>query len=66
MGKFEAELKKEEFNKSQLWKVTKRNSAIELHIRNNDEDLGDFAEGIFAKAEASCTCRGSKKTLRRF
>lgn len=52
LGKFEAELKKEEFNKSQLWKVIKRISSIELHIRNSDDDLGDTAEGFLAKAEA--------------
>ena len=52
LGKFEAELKDEEFNKAQLWKVIKEISAIELHIRSNEEDLGDTAEGIFAKAEA--------------
>ena len=30
----------------------KRISAIELHMRNSEEDLGDTAGGIFAKAEA--------------
>ena len=32
--------------------MIKRISAIELHIRNSDDDIGDTAEGIFAKAEA--------------
>ena len=32
--------------------MIERISAIELRIRNNDDDLGDTAEDIFAKAEA--------------
>ena len=50
---FEKELKDEEFYKTQLWKVIKRISAIELHIRSSEDDLGDTAEGILAKAEAT-------------
>lgn len=55
LGDFAKELKDEEFYKAQLWKVVKRISAIELHIRRSEEDLGDAAEGIFAKAEAQTT-----------
>ena len=32
--------------------MIKRTSAIKLHIRSNDDDLGDTAEDIFANAEA--------------
>ena len=41
---------REESHKAELWKVLKRISAIELHIRTNEEGLADIAEGIFAKA----------------
>ena len=52
LGKFEKELKDEEFYKAQLWKVVERISAMKLHIRSSEEDLGETAEGVFAKAEA--------------
>ena len=43
LEKFDAQLKKEEFVKAQLWSAFKRISAIELHIRNSEEDLRDIA-----------------------
>ena len=52
LGKFDKELKDEEFYKAQLWKAIKRTSAIELHIRNSEDDMGDTAEGILATTEA--------------
>ena len=50
LGKFEKELKEEEFHNAQLWKAIKRTSAIELCIRSSEDDMGDTAEGILAKA----------------
>ena len=52
LGKFEKELKEEEFHKAQLWKAIKRTSAMELHIRSREDDMRDTVEGILAKAEA--------------
>ena len=52
LGKFDKELKDEEFHTAQLWKAINRTSAIELHIRSSEDDMGDTAEGILAKAEA--------------
>lgn len=52
LGDFDKELKSEEFYKAQLWKAIKRISAIELHIRSSEDDLGDTAEGFLTKAEA--------------
>ena len=51
-GTSKKELKHEEFCKGQLWKAIKIISAIELHIRSSEDDLGDTAGGILAKAEA--------------
>ena len=49
LGKFDKELKDEEFHKAQLWKAIKRTSAIELHIRSSEDDMrdgrGDPCEG---------------------
>ena len=53
LGDFDKELKAEEFYKAQLWKAIKRTSAIELHIRENQEERSDTAEGLLAKAEAA-------------
>ena len=47
MGNFE------EFYKAQLWKAIKRTSAIELHIRESQDERCDTAEGMMAKAEAA-------------
>ena len=43
LGSFDAELKTEELTNTQLWSVLEQISAIELHIRNSEEDLGDMA-----------------------
>ena len=44
LGSFEKELKAEEFYKAQLWKAIKRTSAIELHIRESQDERSDTAE----------------------
>ena len=53
LGSFDKELKAEEFYKAQLWKAIKRTSAIEMHIRENQDDRCDTSEGLLAKAEAA-------------
>ena len=53
LGSFDKELKAEEFYKAQLWKAIKRTSAIELHIRENQDERCDTAEGLLARAEAA-------------
>ena len=51
LGDFSNILKDDEFFKAQLWQVLKRISAIELHIRVNEDNLVDTAEGIFVNAK---------------
>ena len=60
VGKHDKRLTQEEMHKATLWKVLKRISAIELHIRETTDVVPTTAESILAKTEVA-TADGKPK-----